>query len=292
MVDDEAMRRSEDITGQRFGKLTAQEKTDKKRSGSYLWQCRCDCGKQILATSCQLRSGAVKSCGCSRKGHGVKDLSGQRFGSLTAVERLEEKSGSCYLWRCVCDCGNEVTLRSNVLLSGNTTSCGCARQKEMRSRAKDIAGRRFGRLTALHPLEERRCGSVLWQCRCDCGKETAYSYLELMYGGYKSCGCEHHASQPLPLHYVDGTCVEMLEKRKLRSDNSSGCTGVVWTKHGWRAQIHFKGRSYYLGTFAKKEDAVAARKQAEEERFDAFLAWYHASFPEKTEKHAENIDSI
>lgn len=216
-----------------------------------------------------------------RRGRGAKDLSGQRFGRLTALERLEEKSGSCYLWRCVCDCGNEVKVRSSALLSGNTTSCGCARRDACAEKAKDIAGQRFGKLTAREPLAERRNGSVLWLCDCDCGEQARYTYNELTYCGVKSCACAQHQSKALPLHYIDGTCVEQVVRRRLRRDNTSGCTGVAHTKRGWRAQISFKGKTYYLGIFNELSDAVKARKEAENELFASFLDWYEATRPGK-----------
>ena len=202
------------------------------------------------------------------------DLAGQRFGRLTAIERLPEKSGSCYLWRCVCDCGNEVKVRTSALLNGNTKSCGCMKRERLVGRSKDITGQRFGTLTALYPLPERYHGSVVWRCVCDCGKETDYSYNELAHCGIKSCGCARYGHDPLPLHYIDGTCVEQLNREKPRSDNTSGYTGVVRTKKGWRAQIGFKGKIYYLGTFQDVKLAALARKRAEQELHGAFLEWY------------------
>ena len=204
------------------------------------------------------------------------DIKGRRFGRLTAVERLPEKSGSCYVWRCMCDCGNEINVRTSALLNGNTKSCGCLRQDRLAERSKDIAGRRFGALTALYPLEKRRRGSVLWHCVCDCGKQADYSYNELMHCGFKSCGCSRYGHDPLPLHYIDGTCVEQLTREKPRKDNTSGYTGVVHTKRGWRAQIGFKGKIYYLGTFKDVERAALVRKRAERELHGAFLDWYES----------------
>lgn len=52
------------------------------------------------------------------------DLTGQRFGRLTVVERGESLSGHTR-WKCVCDCGNECLVHATSLKSGNTTSCGC-----------------------------------------------------------------------------------------------------------------------------------------------------------------------
>lgn len=52
-----------DLKGLRFGRLVAVERRGSK-SGHALWFCRCDCGGSVLATTCVLRSGKVRSCGC------------------------------------------------------------------------------------------------------------------------------------------------------------------------------------------------------------------------------------
>lgn len=53
-----------DLLGQRFGRLTVIEETDKRVNGSVLWKCRCDCGNETLVRSNHLRRGGVLSCGC------------------------------------------------------------------------------------------------------------------------------------------------------------------------------------------------------------------------------------
>lgn len=53
------------------------------------------------------------------------DLTGQKFGRLTAIERVGRDSCNHALWKCLCDCGNYTTAGSNSLKSGNTKSCGC-----------------------------------------------------------------------------------------------------------------------------------------------------------------------
>ena len=52
------------------------------------------------------------------------DLTGQRFGRLTVVNRAETRNKRTY-WDCVCDCGNTKVINSYKLLSGNTQSCRC-----------------------------------------------------------------------------------------------------------------------------------------------------------------------
>ena len=40
----------------------------------------------------------------------MKDMTGQRFGMLTVIERAEDRFIPCgrreIMWRCLCDCGN------------------------------------------------------------------------------------------------------------------------------------------------------------------------------------------
>lgn len=55
-----------DITGQVFGALTAVHPTQRRTgTGGIMWRCRCQCGKERLACTADLRSGSVKSCGCA-----------------------------------------------------------------------------------------------------------------------------------------------------------------------------------------------------------------------------------
>ena len=53
-----------------------------------------------------------------------RDISGQRFGRLVAVERVGVKSGRT-MWLCQCDCGNTKVARLGDLTYGHTRSCGC-----------------------------------------------------------------------------------------------------------------------------------------------------------------------
>ena len=145
----------------------------------------------------------------------------------------------------------------------------------------DLRGRRFGRLTAEYPTERRdHKGSVYWHCRCDCGGETEATEDGLVFGNNLSCGClkrENQKRVSQQLHRIDGTCVEWLEKRKSRKDNTSGFRGVYRMKNGrYRVTIGFKGDRFYLGTYSTMEEAVQVRKEAESEIHDAFVELYHS----------------
>lgn len=53
------------------------------------------------------------------------DLTGQRFGRLVVIESVGRSKYRYGLWRCKCDCGNEVIVATNLLHRGKTQSCGC-----------------------------------------------------------------------------------------------------------------------------------------------------------------------
>ena len=61
-----------DLTGHRFGRLTAVEYLGVAPGGGALWRCRCECGEETKARSQNLRDGAVVSCGCFRRDSEVR----------------------------------------------------------------------------------------------------------------------------------------------------------------------------------------------------------------------------
>ena len=77
---------------------------------------------------------------------------------------------------------------------------------------------------------------------------------------------------------MDGSCIEMLRSKTIRSNNTSGVPGVDWlaAKGRWRATICFKGKRRYLGSYTDFEEAVKARKRAEEDIHDRFVEQYDA----------------
>lgn len=263
---------------QKYGFLTTVEKTEKRIRGYVVWKCKCECGNTAYVTSRQLKQSQNISCGCRKTdakcGSRAEDLTGRVFGNLTVLRRIQNQNGrTC--WVCKCSCGNEKNVSAKDLKAGKVKSCGCAHQGHW----KNLTGKRFGRLILLYPTEERDLkGSVVWHCRCDCGNEVDYSEAQLMHGNYKSCGCLKQENQQKiyqTLHMVDGTCIEMLEKRKSRRDNKSGFRGVTKIKSGrYRATIGFRGERYHLGCYPTFEEAVSARLNAEKATHDKFVQEY------------------
>ena len=119
-----------DLSGQRFGKLTVRERYDKK--GRTYWSCDCDCGtKGVIASSNDLKSGDKTSCGCVRELYiREHDLTGQKFGRLIVKEKSQRRSanGDIY-YVCDCDCGKKgiEVVRSSLVAkdSHKQVSCGC-----------------------------------------------------------------------------------------------------------------------------------------------------------------------
>ena len=125
-----------DCTGERFGYLTVLGKGSKRErirrdrktpSYIYLWRLQCDCGEIIELPRGDFdrkKGRAQTSCGCRRKLGLVdnkrrpKDITGERFGSLTAVRLTGYKDkGEKPTWILRCDCGGSREMSySRILL--------------------------------------------------------------------------------------------------------------------------------------------------------------------------------
>lgn len=56
----------------------------------------------------------------------VKDLTRQRFGKLLVKKQASYlENDRRARWKCVCDCGNIIIVRSSNLIQGLTFGCGC-----------------------------------------------------------------------------------------------------------------------------------------------------------------------
>ena len=181
------------ITGQRFGKLTAIRHVEIDRKGTY-WLFRCDCGNEKEMLLQNVKSGKSTSCGKCK--HSIQkgiigksyDVTGQRFDRLVAVERIVKDNEIVY--RCICDCGNECIKTSYSLIYNTrktgSNSCGCKRNEKVKKAS--LVGKSFNHLTVLKQADTRY-GKLHWLCQCDCGNTTIVSSSGLITGHTKSCGC-------------------------------------------------------------------------------------------------------
>ena len=214
-----------DLVGEKYGLLTVLEEAPRKGQAR-VWRCLCDCGNVVDVRQSDLRSGKTLSCGCLGKQkraegkriaieqHGWEpkpreDLTGKVFGRLTVLKFDKEytlkrnEPGKLY-WKCLCECGNTVYVKTANLKFGTTKSCGCLQKDSastcmknyvqpisVQKNTSNLTGAVFGKLTVLG-LDTKRSGKgqgSFWLCRCECGTEKSIAYYSLVSGATRSCGC-------------------------------------------------------------------------------------------------------
>jgi hypothetical protein len=143
-----------------------------------------------------------------------RDLTGQTFGRLTVIERVQDhitKGGKHLVqWLCKCECGKTKLLRADILKQGKAV-CKC-NGKSCGRKHEDLTGRRFGKLVVTgyvlleksiiikHKFKAKDCKSEIevnrlykngsyYICQCDCGNVSYVKKSSLVGGKTKSCGC-------------------------------------------------------------------------------------------------------
>lgn len=151
-----------DLTGLKFGMLYAESKEPTQKDRKTRWLCKCECGNTCVVTSYELRKGKIKSCGCGRK----KDITGLRFGKLTAIERTEQYviagGRKKFLWKCVCDCGETVYRLPEKLRDYKNHACNkCVKEyavSEMVKGAGFVAGSELSKISSNKPNAQNTSG--------------------------------------------------------------------------------------------------------------------------------------
>lgn len=116
------------LIGQKVNKWTIHDIIKKGKQAYAV--CECECGTVKDVRVLNILYGYSKDCGCGRKAMlretRTKNLVGQKFGKLTVVELLKDSNKfNRRMYRCKCDCGNEIVTSSICLTGGSTRSCGC-----------------------------------------------------------------------------------------------------------------------------------------------------------------------
>lgn len=156
------------------------------------------------------------------------------------------------------------------------------------SRVIDLTGQRFGRLTVVQ-FYQRKNGRTFWKCQCTCGNQTISRADALKSGSVKSCGCfakEKHKldfekfarSKRQKNDLKENTDLTNLVD-KPQSNSLSGIRGVCFSKGEqlWIATLNLKGKNILHKRFKNKQDAINARKEAEEKYFKPILEKYKNS---------------
>ena len=232
-----------------------------------------------------------------------KDLVGQKFNKLTVLERVGTKivSGNKNaLWRCKCECGNEVEVISSYLKGGNTKSCGCI----VKERMSKMTSKGINKFEATEDTVK-----IFLQTGNICIIDTEdYEKIQNIYWFEKQgyvCGWDKNAKKHVFIHNIitgekkiDHINNNPLDNRKANlrkySKNSQNCInrpksllkrkphsiykGVTKHRNNYEAIITKDRKRYFIGSFKDEIEAAKAYDKKAKELFGEFA---HLNFPEE-----------
>ena len=229
----------------------------------------------------------------------VTDLVGRKFGRLTVVERANDyivpKNGQHQImWKCKCDCGNTTIVRGSTLKNKTSTSCGCIHKQTVREigcankkyNTYDLSGEYGIGYTSKgeefyfdledYNLIKNYCWNIDNHGYVISGQSNGVVLFHVLIMNTKKgedVDHIHHKrndNRKSELRVVTRSQNQM--NVGLPSNNVSGVTGVHFDKNRgkWVSQIGINRKRVYLGSFDNFEDAVKARKLAEEKYFGEY----------------------
>ena len=186
-------KKTEDLTGQVFGKLTvvsfAGYKIFNNGARKAQWLCLCECGNTIIIFAEKLKAKIRKitSCGCDYKGINCKhfkDLTKETLpNGIKAIRFLfmkEINKQTKSVWLFKCHCGNEFEANGIDVIRGDTSSCGCLRYKY----GKDHHNYNFNKTDKEREIERNTPEYPIWRkaiyerdnhtCQC-CGDDKGHN---------------------------------------------------------------------------------------------------------------------
>lgn len=223
-----------------------------------------------------------------------ENLIGKKFGLLTVVNQAEDyigKNGNhMAAWLCRCDCGSGINkeVPGTWLKQGIVKSCGCLHNKTSINSGKntyeimedyvigyDMSGNSF--LIDLEDLEKIK--GYYWSMGVN-GYFSKDSRKIQMHRFIMDCNdnnlvvdhINHMKNDNRKNNLRIASRTENNRNVQLSSNNTSGTTGVRWHKvcEKWIANITVNKKLLHLGYYDNFEDAVSARKEAEEKYFGEF----------------------
>lgn len=227
------------------------------------------------------------------------DLTGEKFGKLTVIKRIKDKSNNHIMWLCKCDCGNTKVVRGSSLTSGESKSCGCVHRgrNNKRSESKKQLTVNTYNLFGEYGIGYTSKGEEFYFDLEDYDKIKNYSW-NISNDGYVTANCcrEDGRWTKIKMHrlvmnvadnsiIVDHIYHNKNDNRKSQlriatySQNAQNHIpylnrdlppGIYKYKDKWRVGIGLDNRVRWLGIFDKYEDALQARKDAENKYFGEF----------------------
>lgn len=187
-------------------------------------------------------AGPTRSCGCTRT---LGDLTGRHFGRLVVTCEMPPEKKAGRMWRCLCDCGNEVAVSSTSLINGYVRSCGCLRRESIASKAQDGA-------KAAHTKEanEKRSMTVFGKPGSEARKSLG---IKLRNELERSGVIKDHAN------------IAIIAAESPSANNPY--RGVCWNnaKNSWMAYCQVKGIKWRKTGFKTPEEAKRARDKKQSE---------------------------
>lgn len=214
------------------------------------------------------------------------DITGQKFGEWTVIGKSEKPQHV----KCQCSCGLTKDVSKPALLSGRTTSCKSCANKRMGPHRSQVflqkqKDKYIGHIVngwkviEVYKNEKTKDNDLFCIAICPvCGQE-AHMRLVNVKKVSKCMACTNNLKATSDIirqeTNIDGTSLVSLKSRingTLNKNSTTGHNGVCRERYGYRASITFKRKTFYLGTYKHIEDAVAARKSAEELIYGGYLA--------------------
>ena len=219
------------------------------------------------------------------------NLVGEKFGKLTVISFYDVKHGHSR-WVCECDCGSDKQIIADGvhLKRGNIKSCGCLKvscakglsEMNKKFNTYDLSGECGIGYTSkgeefYFDLEDYDLiKDYCWHITKDgyvvrTGEKSMHS-LVMNVDDKKIDHKQHKKNDNRKSQLRICSTQENNMNKTISKNNTSSVTGVYWNKkyNKWWSSIKVNNKSIYLGSFTNFDDAVKARKQAEEKYFGEF----------------------
>ena len=123
-----AGKRSKDILGNRFGRLTVIKEISSVTPRKVV--CQCDCGNIIEVVKTDIMSHHTLSCGCMQSERASERNTKNWAGTISPfgikfVDQAYQTKRGVWMWICECFCGEQFIALPAEVMSGKICSCGC-----------------------------------------------------------------------------------------------------------------------------------------------------------------------
>ena len=144
----------------------------------------------------------------------------------------------------------------------------------------DFTGQEFPLFRVICDTGKRYRNSPIWLCVCQCNRIFEASTKKIRSGQILSCGCHRKAlfTPNSPVSWLqEGTNLFAFMMSKPNKRNTSGVTGVSYIRDRkrWGARLIFKGKLVLNRTCETFDEAVEARRKAEEQYVIPLLEKYN-----------------